>query len=271
MIKKILSSLVISILVILCFSLIYTIDSKTKKPEIIINPQNEVVNLDPKILQLLSLGQQRMMSSALWVQTMFKSDLLHHKERSLKNWMYLRVNAITDLTPYFYKAYSIGAQYLSIIKDDDLGAKKIYDKGLLIFPKNYQLLYGAGFHYFYELGESEKASKLFERSIQYGNKMAFLPSLVARIKANSGDLYAAKKLIIENIKALEKSSPLKRRLRLSLHSVQVEIDLKCLNSKNLKNKECHLKDPYGNFYKKKGNIYVAPKKWKKFRLNTNKV
>jgi tetratricopeptide (TPR) repeat protein len=222
------------------------------KPELIINLQQEVVNITPKIIEILSLGQKKAISSLLWTETMLKSDLAHYKKKDLKSWMYLRLNTITDLDPYFYEAYLYGGMYLSIIKDDDYGAKEFFDKGLNIYPDKYPLLFQAGFHYFSELNNIEMAIKVFERALLKKEAVHFLPSLVARLKSGNGDLEGAKLLLEQRLETLPKNidGHISKRLRNSLYAVQAEIDLKCLD---------------GNDYIKSNNRYHSKKNWKPFR------
>lgn len=256
----------LSILIVLSFTLLFSIDNKTQKPTVIINPQDEVVNLNPDLMKVASLGQQRLIASLLWAHTMLKSDLKHYKVNDLKNWMYLRVNAVITLSPLFYEAYYIGAQYLSIVKDDDYGAKDIYDRALSKFSTDYNLLYGAGFHYFYELGETKRAIQLFKDAIKYGSPLHFLPSLVARMEAEEGDLLAAKTILEIELAKEDIPENAKQRLKYNLYSIKAEIDLNCLN--NSKDKTtCNYYDLNGKPYiKKRSNIYIAPQVWRKFQL-----
>ena len=153
--KDIISIVFISIL----FCITYLLNNRFKKPILKVSKQDSAINVDQTILQIFSLGNQRFLSSLLWVQTLLESDIEVYKKRDLNSWMYLRFNSIINLDPYFYEAYKIGGQYLSVIKDDDLGAAKILKMGIEKFPNDFWLHYLLGFQYYFELGDIDSAIK----------------------------------------------------------------------------------------------------------------
>ena len=112
------------------FFLIYSWNLKKNNPRPIIkvSEQNSQINFNKNALKVLSLGQARLISSIIWVQTLMESDLEHYKNNDLNSWMYLRFDSITQLDPLFYEAYLWGGIYLSIVKDDAYGAKSLYQK-----------------------------------------------------------------------------------------------------------------------------------------------
>lgn len=265
--KKVLSLYLLSFALFLL--VIPKVNKSIHKPKLIIDPQNEVVNIAPSIIKVLSLGQTRLIASSLWVETMLRSDYKHHQDPNVENWMYLRFNSITELAPLFFEVYFYGGMYLSIIKDDDLGAQKIFDKGLIKFPNSYPLLFQAGFHYFSELQNYPKAISIFEQAMWKEGMHPFLPSLLARIKSNAGNLSGAQELLEFRLKSLpEDSKPeVINRLKNSIYAVKAEIDIACLN-KQLSS--CNQYDYFGKPYIIKQGTYRAQKRWKPFRLKNKK-
>jgi tetratricopeptide (TPR) repeat protein len=238
--------------------------TKSVKPDLKVSMQDSTVNIDSKIMRLFSLGQFRMIASLIWVETLLNSDLEHYQSSDLKSWMFLRLNAITTLHPYFYQAYIYGGMYLSIIKDDEMGAKALYQKGLKYFPNDYYLNFNLGFHYYFELGNPEKAIEHFEKVKYHPKAPPHLPLLTARLKTLKGDLMGAYILIRENYQRAAPDSPLRKKLFHDLYAVKAEIDLKCLNSQK---DNCQKKDLEGVYYlKKEDGIFIAPKPWKKFQI-----
>lgn len=236
------------------------------KPVFTLSKQESAINFNSKILKLFNLGEQRLIVSILWIKTLIESDEEQFKKNETYNssWMYLRFDTMTSLDPYFLQAYQFGGQYLSIIKDDDEGALKIFLKGINIYPNDYLLNYNLGFHYYFELNEIDNAIIYFSKIKNYKEAPDFINSLVARMKAESGDLETALKLINENYKKTPPGSPLRKHLEESLYSINAEIDLNCLNQMK---SNCNRNDIYGNSYLK--NIrgdYFAPVKYKPFRI-----
>lgn len=257
--KDLLSLLFIIILFYVCF----LINSKYTKPNLTISPQDSTINFNNDLIQFFSLGQRRLISSLLWTETMLNSDLDHYKNNDLNSWMYHRFNTISELTPRFYENYLYGGIYLSIIKDDALGAKTIYEKGLKQYPQDYYLLFNSGFHYFYEMNNSQKAVENLEKILGNPKAPPSLPSLIARIKSENNDLIGAFNLLLETFKISPENSPLRTKLARDLYAIKAELDLECLNS----NKEnCSYQDFYGQNYRFDGRRYYSELSFEKYRV-----
>lgn len=255
------------IFVVFLFTIIFSLYEKTKPPIVKDNEEGLVaLKLDKQILNAFSLGQQRLLSSFLWIETMLNADHKPHKNNLDRSALYYKYKTIADLDPFFYELYLNGGIYLSIIKDDKLGAKNIYDRALEVFPTDYDILYNAGFHYYFELAESEKALTIFNKIIQfhpYKTPMV-ISTLVAKLQLQKkGTLEEARVIIFEAWKRSPEGSAQKNALFSRLYSIQTEIDLKCLNSGQ---KNCNEKDIDGEKYIKVDNQFVSIKKWRKFRL-----
>ncbi len=127
------------------------------RPNFQISKQLTELNFPPEVLSLGSFGQKRLLASLMWIETLLESDLEHYKKKDYNSWMFLRFKSIAKLHPYFYENYLVGGLYLSVIKDDDLGAMEIYEKGLEVYPQDDRLLYYAGMHTLLELEDKKKA------------------------------------------------------------------------------------------------------------------
>jgi len=250
--------------IVVLFLIIFSLYSVTKKPKIDVSLQEQAINLNPNLLRITSLGQSRLISSLLWIETLLNSDTTHYDQDNLQNWMYLRFNTITELDPKFYEAYLYGGIYLSIIKDDDQGALYIYEKGLKHFPDDYYLNLNASFHYFYELGDIDKSLISLQKIYQNPLAPSYLPTLYARLKSTKGDLKSAMTLLFDLYRSAPKGSSLQKSYAQKLYALKAEIDLNCLNSNN---KKCALKDFYGEKYQRLENgKYKALLDWKPFKI-----
>lgn len=254
-------------LIILLVLASHSIDTTTKKPLLSIPMQEKALNVNKEIPLYFNMGLKRLLTSILWVQTMMDSDIDHYKSRDLNSWLFLRFDLITDLDPKFYLAYYVGGQYLSVIKDDVLGAKTIYEKGLLIFPNDFWLNYLAAFNYYWELKNCSRAYELYNRikdNPLAKTKTHFLPSLIARMSTCQGDLESAYLIIKQSWEDAPENTYLKSRFHQYLYAIKAEIDLNCLNSKQ--NKMCDLKDQNDDFYTRDvDGTWIAKTKWIPFR------
>ena len=227
-----------------------------------ISLQDIAVTPYSEALDLFQMGQKRLIVDSLWIKTLIDSDLEHYKQKDLNSWMYHRFNAIIDLDPEFYEAYRYGGLYLSVVKDDDLGAKAIYDKGTSHYPEDLSLNFYAGMHYYLELADPATAAQLLDRIKFHPKAMSFLPALVARIRASLGDKEVAWQFMKEAHEKAQKNSPLKKYFAEKLYAIQAEIDLDCLNKKN--SGSCRRIDAEGNPYLKTGDQFVAAREWETF-------
>ena len=260
------SSLILNsiIIVFLLFSIhLVNNNPSFKRPKLKISMQDTKRSLHSDFYKIINLGQKRLLSSLLWIDTILSMDHENYKNQDLYNWMYLRFQTITDLDRYFYQAYRNGGPILSVIKDDDLGALKIYDKGLEVFPGDVNLLFYAGIHAFFELHDDALAIKYLDQIKDQKDVPKNLPSLISKLKASEGDLSGAYALLYTAYSNTDDDSNIKLHFAKGLYALKSEIDLHCLNNKK---KNCETKDFEGNFYLLGlDQKYYAAKQWEPIR------
>jgi len=258
------SSLVCLAIGLLFFFGARSLSTKVSRNQFKASAQESAINFNEEFVKVMSLGQYRLISSTLWSETLLKAGVDHYKGKDLNNWMFRRINLITTLDPWFYQAYLYGGIYLSIIKDDDLGAEVIYDKGLKSYTNDLYLNLNASFHYYYELGKTQKSIEALERIITNPRIPAHIPSLLARLKAQNGSLKETKDFIEGIIVNYPPDSILYQRLRENLNNITIELDLKCLNEGK---SFCSTHDPFNKPYiQNKKGLWKTTSPWKKLRI-----
>lgn len=246
------------------FTLAAVLNLNTSKQTIKIDKQSSALNFSTDLIRFSLAGYKRLSADILWITTLLESDTGQYKNKDLNNWMYMRFNSILELDPKFLIGYQFGAQYLSIIKDDLLGAEKIFEKGLSIYPDNYFLNYNAGFLYAFELNKPAKAIRAYERILAFPQAPAFLPSLISKLRFKEHkDLHLVFELVQENLRNT-KDELMKLRLLTDLYAIKAEIDLKCLNNGET---NCSHNDYNGAPYLYRDGRYHAQKAFKPYRLN----
>jgi len=262
--KVLVACLAISLLLLASYKLKRRIDA----PPIFVSKQDSAFNLNQDFLKIFNLGLSRMISSSLWVQTLLESDLEHYKNHDLNSWMYLRFKNMAELDPLFYQAYRYGGQYLSIVKDDVYGAKKIYELGLNIYHNDFWLNFHAGFNYFFELDDYASAADCYGRILNQplASKVMQLPSMWARLTASTGDLTSAYNFLHSAYEQSPPKSFLRQKYFDSLYAIKAQTDLECLNAGK---GSCNLYDLKDKLYVRdaKTNAYVAQSEWRPFRVN----
>lgn len=244
------------------------IHTKFIKPEIVLNKQSTALNINQDFLKLFSMGQNRLIADLYWISSLLESDLEHYKNKDLNSWLYLRFKSIIELDPKFLRAYQFGGKYLSIVKDDLFGAKDIFEKGIEVFPNDYDLLFNYGFLLAFELQDYKNAISIYKRVQHFSQAPIFIKSLIPKLQyETNNDLTIIYPIILNMYLSEPENSPLKNRFEKDLYAIKAEIDLNCLNSGQSHN--CKTRDFNGLSYIKKGAHYVAPRDFKKYRLNKN--
>lgn len=240
----------------------FNFSSTEKFPSIKISAQDSSLNINYQLINIVHLGQKRMIGALIWIETLLNSDLEHYNNSDLNSWMYHRFNALIELDPKFYEVYRYGAQYLSIVKDDEIGAEDIYRRGLKVFPNNFWLNFHAGFHYYFEMDLPLKALPIFKKIAytQDGLKFApFLSSLTAKIMANQGGVQEEDFAFLYTIYRNNfEDQTMRERLEPTLYAMRCQLDLLCLNGKKI---NCHYNDLDGKPYlfSKSNNTYSGLK------------
>lgn len=249
------------------FAIAGTISKSNPKPSIVLTKQNTALNINQNVLLFFSLGNKRLLSDLLWIQTLLESDEVHYNKKDLNSWMYLRFMSISALDPEFYENYLYGGLYLSIVKDDVIGANEVLEKGLTYYPSDYKLNYYAGFNYYFEQGDFEKGLKYLQKIQHHPDAPPFLRLIVAKLQYEaSGSLEVALEFLKHEFEHGNEPR-IKKKLQYDILTVQTEIDLKCLNSGS---KNCNKKNILDQAYIYDGKIWSSPVKLNAYKVHLRK-
>ncbi len=117
--------------------------------------------LKPKIIKTVSFGQERLLANLLWIKSLLIKENEVRIENHNKSHLLYNFLSIINLNPHFYNVYLFASTYLSVAKNDIHSSEIIFEKGLKIFPNDYNLNYFGGIHALLELKDTKKASKRF--------------------------------------------------------------------------------------------------------------
>lgn len=248
--KTNLLSIATIVALLFCVILIQIKKTKSSKTAII---SNEVKNytISPDALSLMAIGQNKLISSYLWMNTLLFSDHEHVKPQE-SSWMYYRFKIISELNPYFYENYKYGGLYLSIVKNDLLGADDIYKRGLQLYIDDEFLLWNSAFNLCMEMGRCKDAAPLFMRLDKLNSKRYPLSGrIAAKITAGLG---FEEEAFISLLNTYNKMpiGPLKESTFKTLYTLKAIIDTNCLNEGK---ENCDYFDLEKNKYKVKNGLY----------------
>lgn len=251
--------LVLAAIMFVCAGLL---NQKVSKPTIELKKQDSALNINNNLLLLLNLGNKRLIADVIWVQTLLESDEEHYRKKDLNSWMYLRFLSISTLDPLFYENYIYGGLYLSIVKDDVIGASEIYERGISVYPDDFQLRYYAGFNYYFEMGDIEKGRYYLEAIQNHKNAPPFVKTIVSKLKFETSRNF---ELALDFLKIQyneAKDEFIKKKLLGDIYSLQAELDLECLNAMKI---NCRSKDLNGTPYIKVAGKWQTAKPFLPYR------
>jgi hypothetical protein len=132
------------------------------------------------------------------------------------------LDRITDYSPKFRIAYSMGATTLSVLVDDIEGASRLFEKALLVFPNDWVIQYRAAYHFLSEVHDLDRAAELLLLVGKNGGP-AWAPSLAARLYSRAGQALLGKQVLLELLETYN-DGPAADRLRERLAEIQKVLD-----------------------------------------------
>lgn len=182
----------------------------------------------PKELNHFHFGFNLALANSLWLRALQADDFCEsNREKSFFNaallledvlkakmtpsrchmgWVYQMFDLITDLNPKFKWVYKMGGVQLSIGVDDREGARLIFEKGIALFPDDWQLLYRAAYHYIFEVQDAKRAGELLLMAAKHPDTPPVIHLLAARLASVTGKGEMAISILEEYIKTQKEGS-----------------------------------------------------------------
>ena len=145
-----------------------------------------------------TFGYNETMADIFWIRAIQDFDYCEQKIDKMNcrgnSWLYKILDVVTDLSPHFRTAHSMGPIALSIIISDISGASKIFDKAAQRFPKDWVILGRAAYHALYEEDNRLKAARLLKQAAENGGPFWYY-SLAGRMFAEGGEMELGEALL----------------------------------------------------------------------------
>jgi hypothetical protein len=143
----------------------------------------------PPNLENFTAGFSIQLADVMWIRSIQDLDFCENeiaKQRCKGNsWLYQMLNTVTQLDPNYRIPYALGAIALSVVISDIEGASALFDKGVIHFPKDWKILYRAGYHALLEEKNNLKAAERFDKAADYGAPK-WLKGLAGRLYNKEG-------------------------------------------------------------------------------------
>jgi hypothetical protein len=256
---------ILGIIAITLFSIACLINHKINRPKIEVLKQDSAVTINRNLLKFFNLGNKRLIADMVWIQTLLEGDEEHYSKLDLNSWMYHRFMSIADMDPYFYENYLHGGMYLSIVKDDPLGASELFERGLMYYPEDYRLNYNMGYNLVFEIRNKKEGLKYFEKIVNNTSSPNYFPSLINKLRYEVFGDYEAAMIFLKNRLSQTMDPYIQKKIKSEIYSLKAEKDLNCLNNKR---KGCDLLDGDGVPYQINSHKeWFSKKKTLKYQLN----
>ena len=260
-----LSSFIKYIIIIFTLVMTYLLVSIPRQKSTALN-QEKMIHFHPMFVSMLSFGYDRLLSSFYWIIAMIQSDIDRSQKEGERSWMYYRFLQIAHLDPFFYENYSHGGLYLSIVKDDVVGAKLLFEKGLKIYKEDFHLNYYGAFNDFFELNDKKSALEKYRTLLKHpeSKKRPYLYTLIARIQSGQLGPQEAEKTLKTILQSVQDKA-VREKIQSALYAIKAQRDIACLNSSG--KQSCSLQDYNNNPYlKDKKGTYKAKESWESFEI-----
>lgn len=228
--KKISNNYLIFSLAVVSWISALAIHQAFVRPTIETSKQLSATNINQNFLKFMALGNKRLISDILWIQTLMESDLERYGRKDLGSWMYLRFLSISSLDPFFYENYLYGGIYLSIVKDDLQGAADIYEKGLNYYPADYRLNYNAGFNYYFEMEDFPKGLTLLKKIQHHPKAPAGLKFVISKLLFETTNNYETTMEFLNYNFTTSQDPVIRNKMAKDMYALKADKDLMCLNA-----------------------------------------
>jgi hypothetical protein len=177
----------------------------------------------PKAAVHLTSGFNVQFADSLWLRAVQDFDYCSRKisenECVGKSWLFSVLDLASTMDPKLEPSmYQTGGLALTVIISDYQGATAFFDRGVRIYPTNWQLNYAAAYHALFEEKDKIKASRLYMRAAENGAPW-WVPQLAARLAEEGGDSIFAEK-ILEDMIAQNAETTVVERLKEKLKRIR---------------------------------------------------
>lgn len=154
-----------------------------------------------EVVRSVSLGHQGFVADLLLAKITIHSGSLMWKPLDINfdsEWAYGTVDLITDLDPKFFKAYLYSAMGMIHNFDDVHRARPIVEKGIAVFPDNWELPFWIGYNYYAYFHDYDTAGKYLWQAYNKPDAPKNFLSLMLSTLRQAGD-YEKALVVIEQM------------------------------------------------------------------------
>lgn len=204
----------------------------------VVPPADDPVRWNPRLARVFSFGQVPSVVDWMWLRLLQDADLSHVSEGNHPSTYYDLILA-TDLDPKYYEAYTVGADILSIIRNDNTGALELIRRAQEFASTELPSL-GPGFARrfwspawsipmtrayldLFEFNNLPGAAEAFKAASELPYSPQYLQHLVSRLSTREGQFDVGAKLLQFKLDTLGRADTngAREALRRKIHDFQL--------------------------------------------------
>ena len=155
---------------------------------------------EPRLTKLLAQGFAPVVADWYWVQVLQIVGGASHEVSKQAEAIGETLELITDLDPWVDHPYRFAGIWLTGSESQVLLANRLLEKSLSYHPRDWRNRFYLGYNQFFYLGENAAAARTLEPALYMSGAPDYLGPLVARLRADGGDLRTAQIFLQELIR-----------------------------------------------------------------------
>lgn len=178
------------------------------------------VSAPPSAQKVLSLEHPLAAADAIWLSLVQEYGKAIEGEQPNDDRILLWTDAITNLDPKYLTVYYTVGVNLTVYSRRSEDSDRILAKGRAALPDAWQLPFMMGYNAYFLRGDPEPASRLWAHAATLPKAPAFLLSLAARARYQTGDEQGAEQMLVSMMPFL--SGPAREDAKLRLQAFRSE-------------------------------------------------
>lgn len=174
--------------------------ARTQLPERPATESGDLFVPQPEVARLASLGYRNLVSDYYWLQALQVVGGSAQNPSAHAPLIGRLIDVVTTLDPWVDHPYRFAALWMTDSAESVRKADALLDRGIEHHPDEWRNFFYQGFNRFFYLDEDERAADSLEAATRLPGSPAYLPRLVAKLRAGEGGLDASAAMLEELVR-----------------------------------------------------------------------
>lgn len=176
---------------------------------------------DPALAKVLALGFDALLADYHWLQAVQIGGSREPMTAGTMRHLARLIDVVTTLDPWVDHPYRFAAVWLTTSEEDVREGIRLLERGIAHHPREWRNWFYLGFNHLFYLLESQKAAEALEQAARLPGSPAYLPRLVARLRAEAADIEVAELFLLEMVRSTSDEEA-RAGYRAALDEIEVE-------------------------------------------------